>query len=92
MVKLADMPEKKQRGRRKSPDSKRSQGVDRHQNPRKTFHAEPELFAALQDFIDSTKPPPDSSACLRTALEEFLAKRGFWPRKASEQPAATTDA
>jgi hypothetical protein len=88
MVKLADMPsDKKKPGRRKSPDSKRSQGVDRHQKPRKAFHAEPELFAALEDYIEATRPRPDLSECLRTALEEFLQKRGFWPPKNTETPA-----
>lgn len=72
---------KKKPGRKPSPDSKRSQGVDRHAHPRKAFHAPPELFAAMEKYISETRPSPTEAAVLRIALEEFLEKRGFWPPK-----------
>jgi len=53
--------------------------VDRHKDPRKAFHAPAELFAALDRYVSQTKPPPSESAALRTALEEFLTNRGYWP-------------
>lgn len=75
------MSAKKKPGRRPSPDSKRGKKVDRHANPRKAFHAPPELFGAMQDYIDETRPMPTDTQVLITALEEFLARRGHWPRK-----------
>lgn len=77
-------PEKKKPGRKASPHSKRSQGVDRHQNPRKAFHAPAALFAALDRYIVDTKPQPTEAAALRLSLEEFLTQRGYWPPKGSE--------
>lgn len=79
MPTLVDMTEKKKPGRRPSPDSKRTAGVDRHTKPRKAFHADQELFDALERFINASRPAPTESECLRIALEEFLAKRGHWP-------------
>lgn len=52
---------------------------DRHTQPRKAFHGPPELFEALAAYLAGTVPAPAKSAVLRVALEEFLAKRGFWP-------------
>lgn len=78
MLVLVD-PLPKKPGRKKDPNSKRSQGVPRHTQPRKAFHAPPELFAALEKYIASTRPQPSESECLRVALEEFLEERGFWP-------------
>lgn len=74
---------KKKPGRPKEPDSKRQTGVDRHADPRKAFHCSQELLDALERYRDATKPPPSEAGCLRTALEEFLEKRGFWPPKAA---------
>jgi hypothetical protein len=77
---MQDMaPQKKKPGRRPNPASKRAQGVDRHQHPRKAFHAPAELLAALERYIADAKPPPTEAAALRLALEEFLEKRGYWP-------------
>jgi hypothetical protein len=75
-VQVMDQPKKP--GRKRNPDSKRSLGIERHAQPRKAFHAPPALFAALEKFISSTRPQPSESECMRTALEEFLEKRGFW--------------
>jgi hypothetical protein len=56
----------------------------RHVQPRKAFHGPPDLFAALQAYQDATRPTPSDSECIRTAIEEFLEKRGFWPPKAGK--------
>lgn len=53
--------------------------MDRHKDPRKAFHAPAALFAALDRYVNEAKPPPSESAALRTALEEFLVNRGYWP-------------
>lgn len=71
-------------GRKSNPDSKRSQGGSRHKNPRKAFHAPKELFAALESYCTSSRPKYDVSETLRTALEEFLVRKGFWPPKPAE--------
>ncbi len=79
---VAAMAEKKRKvGRPRRADSKRSQGVDRHADPRKAFHAPAELFAALEAYREATRPQPSEAECLRTALEEFLRAKGFWPPK-----------
>jgi hypothetical protein len=57
--------------------------------PQKTFHAAAALFAALDRYIGSVRPQPTESACLRLALEEFLARRGFWPETAACPAIAT---
>jgi hypothetical protein len=75
---------KKKPGRRPDPDSKRSKGEPRHRNPRKAFHASPELFDAMAAYIAATKPLPTDTQVLITALEEFLEKRGFWPPNPKE--------
>ena len=87
-----DMPAGKQpggkkprnRGPKPDPASKRSQGQDRHTTPRKAFHAEAELFAALEKYIREADPAPNESAALRTALREFLERRGYWPPKSAD--------
>jgi hypothetical protein len=38
-----------------------------------------ELEAALQQFIAAQRIKPDRTAVGLTALEELLAKEGFWP-------------
>jgi len=70
---------KKKPGRPKEPGSKRQTGQDRHVDPRKAFHVPPMLLAALDRYREATKPTPSEAECLRTALEEFLTKRGFPP-------------
>ena len=78
---MLDMKSDKKPGRRPDPNSKRSRGQDRHKDPRKAFHAPQPLFDALAEYIDETRPQPTEAAVLRMALEEFLEKRGRWPRK-----------
>ena len=80
---VASMSDAKKPGRRKDPHSKRSQGLPRHTQPRKAFHAPANLFDAMERFIASSRPQPTESECLRVALEEFLQKRGFWPPPAT---------
>ena len=75
------MSKAKRPGRKPSPDSKRTQGTDRHTQPRKAFHAPAELFAALERYVSESRPAPTEASALRIALEEFLEKRGFWPPK-----------
>lgn len=65
---------------RKNPKSKRSQGEDRHTQPRIAFHYPDDLAKALEDYLASNRPSPSKSEVLRLALEEFLSKRGKWPR------------
>lgn len=65
------------RGRPKNPDSKRSKGVDRHTKPRKSFHASESLLARLDAYRTATRPTPDESECIRTALDLFLTSKGF---------------
>ncbi|MCE9561104.1 MAG: hypothetical protein K8U57_03520 [Planctomycetes bacterium] len=69
---------------KKPKTNKGDRNASRHVQPRKSFHASQELFDALQTYQDSLKPTPNDSECLRTALEEFLEKRGFWPPKGSK--------
>lgn len=58
---------------------KSNRGKDRHATPRLVFHASQELVAALAEYQASSRPPIEKSACLRTALEDFLKSKGFWP-------------
>lgn len=69
----------KQRGRPRDPDSKRSQGLDRHRQPRKVFHGPPELFAALARYCRSQRFPTDEATVMRAALWEFLERAGYRP-------------
>lgn len=78
---LGTMSTNKKPGRRPNPDSKRQQGVSRHTKPRKAFHAAPELFEAMADYIASTRPQLTDTQVLTTALEDFLQAKGFWPPK-----------
>lgn len=77
---MTDMSTKK-RGRKPSPDSKRSTGQDRHTKPRKSFHADPALFDAVAACCQATRPSPTETALFVAAVEEFLASRGYWPPK-----------
>jgi hypothetical protein len=76
---------KKRPGRKKDPESKRSQGRDRHTKPRVAFHLSQELLDALERYCSTTRPRPGKSATLVAALEEFLAAQGFWPPPAPPQ-------
>lgn len=82
---MLDMSKDKKRkpGRKPSPDSKRAKGEDRHAQPRKAFHGPPELFAALDAYVERTKPQPPEAAVMRLALEQFLEREGLWPPKES---------
>jgi hypothetical protein len=51
----------------------------------KAFHADQALFDVLAAYRNSTRPRPQESEVMRTALEEFLAARGFWPWPPAEQ-------
>lgn len=74
---LASMSDKKKPGRKPSPSSKRSTGEDRHAQPRKAFHAEPELFAAMEEHCRETDLA--EAAVLRRALRAYLESVGKWP-------------
>ncbi len=52
--------------------------VERRGDPRKAFHLDDELAGAFAQFLEATRPRVSESGCLRVALEEFLAKRGYW--------------
>ena len=41
----------------------------------------PELGAAFDEYLESLRPKPTSTAAFEVALEEFLQARGFWPKK-----------
>lgn len=78
---------KRKPGRQKDPESKRSQGLPRHKDPRFAFHLERELLDALGAFCDAQKLKPDRSEVARLALREFLEREGFWPwPKPSPEP------
>jgi hypothetical protein len=70
---------KKKPGRKQDPDSKRSQGLDRHAEPRLAFHLEQELLDALDAYRSGQRVKPPVSEVLRTALREFLRREGCWP-------------
>lgn len=61
--------------------SKSPKSEDRHVNPREVFHLTAELQDALEEYLAATRPSPKKSEVMRTALEEFLVTRGFWPPK-----------
>lgn len=78
MLDLMSDPKKKP-GSRKKPDSKRSQGVDRHTQPRLAFHLPADLHSAFKAYLDATEPRPNESEVLRLALKRFLSSVRFWP-------------
>lgn len=41
----------------------------------------PSLAEALQRYIDEQRPAPSQNSVLETAIEDFLAAKGFWPPK-----------
>jgi hypothetical protein len=73
--------EKKPRGRPKEPDSKRSQGVERHTQPRLVFHLPQSLLDAFRAHIESIEPKPNEAEVLRLALRRYLESVGRWPPK-----------
>lgn len=75
---------KKKGGRPKEPDSKRSQGVDRHSQPRFAFHLDQQLLDAIGAYCDAQRLVPDKSEVVRLAIREFLEREGFWPPKADD--------
>ena len=46
-----------------------------------------ELRAGIGDYIAAQDTPPDLTAVVKKALEEFLTSRGFWPSTAVLQKA-----
>jgi len=70
---------KKRPGRKLDPESKRSQGLDRHAEPRIAFHLEEELLAALELYRSRQRVKPPVSEVMRTALREFLKREECWP-------------
>jgi hypothetical protein len=38
----------------------------------------PELSQALDNYLESLRPQPKTTAVVIAALEDFLAARGFW--------------
>jgi hypothetical protein len=54
--------------------------VSRHLNPKLVFHLPQELLDALNGFLDTLNPPPPASGVLRVALEEYLERKGHWPK------------
>jgi hypothetical protein len=40
-----------------------------------------DLMAAWNAYLESRTPKVTKTAALTTAIEEFLARNGFWPRK-----------
>ena len=81
---IATMSAKKKPGRPKGGEGKRSQGSDRHSQPRFAFHLETELLAALGNYCEAQKLKPDRSEVVRLALREYLEREGFWPPKAGQ--------
>lgn len=41
---------------------------------------EPTLGKALEEYLGKVRPKPTVTAVIEAALEEFLAKAGYWPR------------
>lgn len=64
----------------------KSRDDDRHKTPRESFHLPGELREALIAYRDSTYPRVDKSAIIRSAIEEFLLKRGYWTGTKPRQP------
>lgn len=52
--------------------------VDRHLEPRESFHLPGELREALVRYCESFRPELPKSAVMRVALEDFLRAKGFW--------------
>lgn len=48
----------------------------------RTHRWNPDLLGAIGDYIGAQEVQPTEIATVEAAVREFLAKRGFWPRKA----------
>ena len=72
---------KRKPGPSPDPDSKRSKGVDRHVDPRVSFHLEPELAEALDAYRESLPHDPGRSQIIRDLLRDSLRNKGFYPPK-----------
>lgn len=83
---MTDMSKQKRPSRKSDPDSKRTAGVDRHTKPREAFHADQELFDAMNRLIAESRPKTNKTEVLRTALEDYLASKGYWPPKPDPKP------
>lgn len=59
--------------------SRKPKKTDRHKTPKLQFHIPPDLKAALDRYIDATRPEPTVTAVLRLAVERFLEGEGHWP-------------
>ena len=70
----------KKAGRKKDPDSKRSQGVDRHTMPRVVFHAPEEMVEAFGKYVAGLRPRSSDAAALRYILGTFLQEKGYLPK------------
>lgn len=64
------------KGRNKNPESKRSQGVDRHTKPKVSFHPPLLLLEAFDQHIDSIRPETDRTKVLVMLIEEWLQRQG----------------
>lgn len=53
--------------------------INRHLDPRVTFHMETELRDAMAAYIAAQELKPSSSEVMRQALRSWLRSRGFWP-------------
>jgi hypothetical protein len=73
--------ERKKPGRKPAGDKPKERNVDRHVRPRKAFHADQELFDALDAYRRSLRPRPPEAAIIIMALEELLASKGFWKQQ-----------
>src|SRR4051794_40643992 len=58
---------------------RKSQSASRHVEPRETFHLPQELLDALVRCVNDTRPETTKSAVIRSALEDYLTARGYWP-------------
>ena len=65
--------------KRKPKGTDRPANVNRHIEPRESFHLPQEMLDALLLYVDRTRPQTSKSAVLRLALEEFLQRAGLWP-------------
>ncbi len=61
------------------PKRKKAKPVNRHAEPRESFHLPPGLQAALEKYVEQSRPETTKSATCRVALEEFLERAGLWP-------------
>lgn len=77
---MYDMATTRKPGRPKNPDSKRSQGVDRHTMPRVVYHAPDEMLKAFGKYVSSLKPAVSDAAAHRFILGTFLKERGLLPK------------